>query len=96
MSAACYAVRSFGKEGLRLSLVHLERPRRPAATHRPFPAALRCAPGRPFPWPPGSDTIPIALRPVVPFNPLNPAGPALPSLLSPACGQPLSCGPRSL
>jgi hypothetical protein len=96
MSAAYYAVRSFRKEWLRLLLGHFECPRRPAATHRAFPAGLRRAPGRSFPRAPNSDTIPIAVRPVVPFNPVNPAGPVLPSLFSPAYGQPLSRGPRSL
>ena len=96
MSAVSYAVPSFGKEWLRLPLGHFECPRRPAATHRSFPAGLRRAPGRLFPRAPNSDTIPIALRPVVPFNPVNPADPVLPSLLLPAYGQPLSRGPLSL
>ncbi len=50
--------------------------------------ALAQRPAKPFPWPPGSDTILIACSPAVQFNLFCPAGLALSSVLSPACGPP--------
>ena len=49
-------------------------PRYPSPTHGSRLVSLRRAPERPFPWPSGSDTIPIACRPAVQFNPIYPAG----------------------
>ena len=50
---------------------------RPSVLAR-FPlGSLEFTATRPFPPPPGSDTIPIACRPAVQFNPFYPAGPAL-------------------
>jgi hypothetical protein len=61
------------------------RPSSPLGRHRgPSPRARAPPAGRdvrpqtpekPFPRPPGSDTIPITCRPAVPFTPFFPGGP---------------------
>lgn len=57
--------------------VALNRPEAPAPSSQPpLPTGRLWASGqKPFPWPQGSDTIPIVLRPAVQFNPFYPASP---------------------
>jgi putative transposase len=63
-------------------------PRYPLPTHGSRLVSLRRAPEWPFPWPSGSDKIPIASGSAVQVNQFYPAGLALSSLRSAAYGPP--------